>query len=282
MKRIHVSCLLAAAAMIAKANASFFDDFNTPGTFLNDYNIYQNTTPPTLSTTGSPYTQSATTGVGGTGGIDVITGGTAGITPDSTAINKGNVFDFSTSGSSLTISAMMKVIPPLETNNRELHLGFSTDATSGMNGNTGLSFMSLRFNPTAVGSTTFTPQWQTKTAAGAVVNTSVTPNITFVANDWYLMSLTFVNNGGGAIAGSGFVQDFGTDGLTVGAVTSITGASLTSADIAADPSVYAAFRGFQRDGLATLDNLSAVPEPSSIALLGFAGAGLFLVRRRKS
>jgi hypothetical protein len=98
------------------------------------------------------------------------------------------------------------------------------------------------------------------------------------------MSLTFVNNGGGSIGGSGFVQDFGTDGLTAGATTQLTPVSLTSADIAADTTVYAAFRGFNRDGLGAVDNFAAtqnVPEPSTIALLGLSGA-LLLVRRRRN
>jgi hypothetical protein len=97
------------------------------------------------------------------------------------------------------------------------------------------------------------------------------------------MSLTFVNNGGGSIGGSGSVQDFGTDGLTAGAITQLTPITLTSADIAADPTVYAAFRGFHNDGLGTLDNFAAtvnVPEPSTIALLGLSGAFLIARRRR--
>ena len=281
MKRLHLCCLLAAAGLIAKSNASFFDDFNTPGSFQLNYNVYQNTSPSTVSFTGSPYTQSANTGVGGSGGIDVAVP-VAGITADSTAINKTQSFDFSQSGTALTISAFMKAIAPTETGNRMLQLGFVNDATSGMNGNAGLSFTSLRFNPTATTSMTFTPQWQTKTAAGSVVNTAVSPNITFVQNDWYLMSLTFVNNGGGAIGGSGFVQDMGVDGTTSGTITPITSANLTSADIAADATVFAAFRSFQKDGVAALDNFAAVPEPSSLALFGAASAGLLILRRRRS
>jgi hypothetical protein len=281
MKRLHLCCLLAAAGLIAKSNASFFDDFNTAGSFQLNYNVYQNTATPTVSFTGSPYTQSANTGVGGSGGIDVAAPVT-GITADSTSINKSQSFDFSQSGTTLTISAFMKAIAPTETGNRMLQLGFVNDATSGMNGNAGLSFTSMRFNPTAVGSMTFAPQWQTKTAAGATVNTTVTPNITFVQNDWYLMSLSFVNNGGGAIGGSGFVQDMGVDGTTPGAITTITSANLTSADIAADATVFAAFRSFHNDGVATLDNFSAVPEPSTVALFGAASAGLLMLRRRRS
>jgi hypothetical protein len=98
------------------------------------------------------------------------------------------------------------------------------------------------------------------------------------------MSLTFVNNGGGNIGASGSVQDFGTDGLTAGATTQLTPITLSSADIAADPTVYAAFRGFRGDGTGTIDNFAAtvnVPEPSTLALLGLSGA-FFLARRRRA
>src|SRR5690348_4343093 len=98
MKRLHLCCLLAAAGLIAKSNASFFDDFNTPGSFQLNYNVYQNTSPSTVSFTGSPYSQSANTGVGGSGGLDVLSAPTgSGITADSTAINKTQSFDFSQS-----------------------------------------------------------------------------------------------------------------------------------------------------------------------------------------
>jgi hypothetical protein len=268
---------------------SFFVDFNTANQFTDNFNVYQNAATPVVSFTGSPYTQGAASGIGGTGGIDVTAGGgTTGLTSDSTAIYKNSTFDFSTSGTSLTISAMMKIIPTSETGNRLLQLGFVNDPTSGMNGNAGLAFTSMRFNPPgttgASGSVAYTPQWQTKVAAGTTtVNTAGAPSpINFTTGDWYKMSLTFVNNGGGSIGGSGSVQDFGTDGLTAGAITQLTPITLTSADIAADPTVYAAFRGFHNDGLGTLDNFAAtvnVPEPSTIALLGLSGA--FLVARRR-
>jgi len=285
MTPTKAAILVAAAALIAKTQAqSFFEDFNTAGSYANNFNAYINATPPGTN----PYSQSAASGVGGSGGIDIAAAAT-GITVDSTSIYKNSTFNFANSGSSLTVSAMMKIVPTTENGNRLLQLGFVNDPTSGMNGNAGLAFTSMRFNPPAttggVGSVPYTPQWQTKTAAGTTVATAGAPSpVNFTTGNWYLMSLTFVNNGGGSIGGSGFVQDFGTDGLTAGATTQLTPVSLSSADIAADATVFAAFRGFKGDGLGNVDNFAAtqnVPEPSTIALFGLSGA-LFLARRRRS
>jgi hypothetical protein len=284
MTRTHSTLLAVAAAFLATTHAqSFFEDFNTAGSYANNFNVYINATPAGTN----PYSQSATGGVGGSGVINVSSA--AGTTPDSTSIYKNTTFNFANSGSSLTVSAMMQIVPTSETGNRLLQLGFVNDPTSGMNGNAGLAFTSLRFNPpgttNGVGSVAYTPQWQTKTAAGSTVSTAGAPSpVNFTTGDWYLMSLTFVNNGGGNIGGSGFVQDFGTDGLTAGSTIQLTPITLTSADIAADTTVYAAFRGFNRDGLGNLDNFAAtanVPEPTTMALVGLSGA-LFLARRRRS
>src|SRR5436309_11528029 len=106
MTPTKAAILVAAAALIAKTQAqSFFEDFNTVGSYANNFNVYINATPPGTN----PYSQSAASGVGGSGGIDVSSA--SGTTPDSTSIYKNSTFDFSNSGSSLTVSAMMKIVP---------------------------------------------------------------------------------------------------------------------------------------------------------------------------
>src|SRR6476469_10061171 len=122
MTSTKTAVLVAAAALIAKAQAqSFFEDFNTAGSYANNFNVYITATPPGTN----PYSQTAGSGIGGSTGISVSNA--AGTTPDSTSIYKNSTFDFSSSGSSLTVSAMMKIVPTVETGNRLLQLGFVND-----------------------------------------------------------------------------------------------------------------------------------------------------------
>jgi hypothetical protein len=283
VNRVHLGCLAVLGASLVMAQAqSFTVNFNTPGDLANNFNIYQNTSPPvTNAATGSPYSQSLTGGVGGSGLVNIAAPGT-GITPDATAIYMNTSFDFSTAGAALNISAYVNVIAPTETGNRLLHLGFANSSTSGLNGNAGLAFMGFRLNPTTIGSTVFTPQWQTKTVSGSTVNTAGGGNLTLTAGDWYEVSVTFQNLGGGNIQGSGFVEDFGVNGLTPGASFSISPITFTSADIASNSAVWAAFRTFQADGDGGFDNFSAsvVPEPGTTVLVGL-GLGTFLLVGRR-
>ncbi len=285
LKGLRLSGLIVLGASSIMGQAQTISlNFDTAGDLANNFNIYQNSTPPsTNAPTGSPYSQGLTGGVGGSGRVNIAAPAT-GITPDSTAIYKNASFDFSTVGATLNVSAYVNVIAPTETGNRLLHLGFANDSTSGMNGNAGLAFMGFRLNPTAIGSTVFAPQWQTKTASGSTVNTSGGANLTLTAGDWYEVSVTFANNGSGSIQASGVIQDFGTDGLTPGASTAISSIALTSSDIASDPNVWAAFRTFAADGAGGLDNFSAlsvIPEPGTAVLVGLGLGGLLVARRRQ-
>lgn len=289
MKRVHLGCLVALAASWATAQAQTVTvNFDAAGALDNNFNIYQNISaanggPVINAATGSPYSQVLAGGVGGSGRVNIATPAT-GITTDSTAIYKNTSFDFSTAGKALNISASVNIIATTESGNRLLQLGFANENNSGMNGNAGLAFMSLRLNPTAINSTVFAPQWQTKVASGTTtVNTTGGANVTLTAGDWYQLSLTFANLGAGSIQGSGFVQDFGADGLTPGASFSFSPITLTSADIASDSSTWPAFRTFAADGSGGLDNLSAsaVPEPGTTVLVGLGLGTLLLAGRRQ-
>src|ERR1039457_941475 len=221
--RVHLGSLAVLGASLVMAQAqSVTVNFNTLGDLANNFNIYLNTTPPLVNpAAGSPYSQSLTGGVGGSGSVS-IAAPAPGITNDSTAIWKNSSFDFSTAGATVNVSAFVNVIAPTEAGNRLLHLGFANENTSGLNGNAGLAFMGFRLNPIAVGSTIFSPQWQTKTASGGTVNTSGGGNLTLTVGDWYQVSVTFANLGAGNIQGSAVVEDFGVDGLTPGASASIS------------------------------------------------------------
>jgi hypothetical protein len=284
MLKNTILALILALAVLDLHAQSFTINFDTLGDLANNFNIYQNTSPPVVNAaTGSPYSQGLTGGVGGSGLVNIATPAT-GITPDSTAIYRNTSFDFSTAGDTLNISAYVDVIAPTEAGNRLLHLGFANENTSGLNGNAGLAFMGFRLNPTAVGSTIFAPQWQTKTASGGTVNTAGGGNLTLTAGDWYQVSVTFQNLGGGNIQGSAVVEDFGVNGLMPGASASISPVTLTSADIAGDSSVWAAFRTFEADGAGGLDNFGAasvIPEPGTTVLVGMGLGALLFARRRQ-
>lgn len=275
-KLIVLLCVFAAAGSLQAQN--FSENFNTAGA-LGSFNVYQNATPGL----GSPYSEVTSGGVGGSGAIAVAVGGTA-VTADSTLIYKNSVFDFSQAGLGLTISTFLNVSTQTAGGNRLMQLGFVNENTSGMNGNAGLAFASLRLGSTGTSGNIYTPQFQTKTAAGSTVNTTLAPNLTLTVGNWYKLSGTFVNTGSGNIQASGFLQDFGTDGQTAGSVVfSFPSTNLTSLDIASDSTVYAALRGFKADGLNLADNFSAatvVPEPGSAALL-LAALGAVLARNRK-
>jgi hypothetical protein len=261
---------------------SFFESFDSPGALANNFNVYQNTTPPVVNAaTGSPYSQSLTGGVGGSGGVSILV---TNVTADATLIQKNTVFDFSHVGVTLTIASWLNVSTQTAGGNRLLQLGFVNESTNGLNGNTGLAFTSLRLSSTGTSGDVYTPQWQTKTAAGATVSTSLAPNVTLIAGEWYELEGSFLNLGGGNILATGFLQDYGTSGVIPGSIVySFPSTTLTSADIASDPTVYAALRGFKNDGLNTVDNFlaaSVIPEPGTVSLV-LLGLTVFAARGRK-
>jgi len=207
------------------------------------------------------------------------------VTADSTAIFKNQSFDFSKTGAQLTISQNLNLIPVNGGGNRLLQLGFVNENTSGMNGNAGLAFMSLRLSTVGSTGNTYGPAYQDKTAAGSTVNTTLTPNVTLTPGDWYKLSGTFENLGGGKFQVSGLLQDYGPAGLS-SPVTVFTfpAQAFTNTEVTSDSTLWAAFRSFHNDGANALDNLSAqaVPEPRTLALwlTGLAALAAGRIRRK--
>jgi hypothetical protein len=254
-------------------------DFNTPGQLANNFNFYTNATPPV----GNPYTQYPIGGIGNSGAVGVAAGGTT-VTADSTGIYKSQSFDFSKAGAQLTISEYVNLIPVTSGGNRLLQLGFVNENTSGMNGNPGLAFMSLRLSTVGTSGNTYTPAYQDKMSAGSTVNTTFTPNVNLTSGDWYKLSGTFLNQGGGKFQVSGLLEDYGATGLS-SPVTVFTfpNQSFSNTDITGDAAVWAAFRSFHGDGANALDNFTAqaVPEPGMLALWVTALLGLGCWRRSR-
>ena len=259
---------------------SFFESFDAPGTLASDFNIFQNASPGL----GSPYSQVTSGGVGNTGGISVS--GATNVTADATMIQKNTVFDFSKVGVTLTVLTMFNVSAQTSTGNKILQLGFVNASTNGLNSNDGTAFTSLRLLSTSASGNIYASQYQTKVAAGtsSVTSANLAANIALTVGDWYELSGSFINLGGGQILAKGFLEDFGASGVFPPSVVyTFPTTVLTSVDIASDPSVYAGLRGFNSDGLHMVDNFSAVmvvPEPGTISLV-LLGLTAFALRARK-
>jgi hypothetical protein len=288
MKQIALPVLIAAMGYFARAQAqNVAVTFNTAGELAAKFNVYQNTTPSTLVAPGSPtspYSQVIGVGAGGGGGVAISSG--TGIIADSTAIYKNSSFNFASSGTTLTITSLLNVSANTGGGNRLLQLGFVNENTSGMNGNAGLAFMSLRLSTVGTSGNVYTPNFQIKDAASGTSGPNFTPNVTLTPGEWYQLSGTFENKGGGQIQISGTLKDFGIDGTTPGAtVFNYPATTLTAVDIANDSSVWPAFRSFKNDGATALDSFtatSAIPEPGTFMLLGAGISGLLIAARRRS
>ena len=257
-------------------------DFNTPGQLANQFNIYQNATPGL----GSPYAQYPIGGLGDGGAVAVLPGATN-VTPDATAIFKNQSLDFSSAGAQLNISEYINVVAQTGSGNRLLQLGFVNENTSGMNGNNGLAFMSLRLSTVGASGNIYTPAYQDKMSAGSTVNTSLSPNVTLTPGDWYRLSGSFLNLGGGKFEVSGLLEDYGPAGIS-SPVTVFTFApqDFTNTEITSDAAVWAAFRSFHADGANALDNFTAqvVPEPGvlTLCIAGFLGLGCWFRAGRRN
>jgi hypothetical protein len=277
---------LATMALCVSALSTFAQnvsvDFNTPGQLANQFNIYQNATPGL----GSPYAQFPIGGLGNGGAVAVLPAATN-VTADSTAIFKNQSFDFSKTGAQVGISEYINVVANTAGGNRLLQLGFVNENTSGMNGNAGLAFMSLRLSTVGTSGNVYTPAFQDKTSAGSTFNTTLSPNVTLTPGDWYELSGSFLNLGGGKFQASGLLQDYGPTGLS-SPVTVFTFApqDFTNAEVTSDSSVWPAFRSFNADGANALDNFhaQAVPEPGVLALCiaGFLGLGCWFRLGRRN
>jgi hypothetical protein len=281
MKTSPLAATILSSSVLCSFAQSINVDFNTAGQLTSDFNIYQNATPGL----GSPYAQFPIGGIGNGGAVAVLPGA-ANVTADSTAIFKSQSFDFSNPGAQLQISEYANVVANSAGGNRLLQLGFVNENTSGMNGNAGLAFMSLRLSTVGSSGNVYSPAFQDKQSAGSTVNTTLTPNVTLTPGDWYKLSGTFLNLGGGKFQVSGSLEDFGAAGLST-PVTVFTFAPQTfsNAEMTSDATVWAAFRSFHADGANALDNFTAqaVPEPNVLALwvIGVLGVGWSFRRKER-
>jgi hypothetical protein len=256
----------------------FNESFDTPSA-MNAFTVYQNPSPGV----GSPYSQLASGGVLGGGGVTVAAGGPT-VTPDATLVRADTPFDFAKTGVPLTITTLLNILPQTAGGNVLLQLGLVNDSTSGMNDRPGFAFASLTLSSSGSSGNIYTPQFQTKTLFGEVVTLGLATNLTLEAGNWYELHGTFLNLGGGAVQASGFLREVTSDSGYGGPIIyTFPTTVFDSPDLASDTTAYAALRGFRVDGLNALDNFSAlvpIPEPSSVSLVAL-GLGIALAHKQR-
>lgn len=228
---------------------------------------------------------SATVGTGGLGGLEH----TATLPEDTTAVYTPASFDLTT-GAMHTISIDFKTgtVPFGGPSNAVVMLGFTANNNTGFYSNTADAFIGGRVrHQGAVNGL----QSQTK-VSGGTGSTSFPANnalsgITFVADNWYRLSLSVTRDGNVAsqFAYTMTLTDIGSTGTSgPAAVTNGTLAStFLNADLYSDTTAYAAFRGVPgvTGSNVAFDNFTAiaVPEPACALLLSVGALGL-LARRR--
>jgi hypothetical protein len=224
-----------------------FVDFNSAGEYANNFNPWQDAG----GVNGGNYSfaESASAGVAGSGGVTVFANN------DTTATYKAGSWNFSTNGSTMIASVLVKENG--QTSPNKVQLGFMNMNNNGLNGNAGVTFETFRVVPTAAGIWSLREQFRT-----AAVNTETTiNNVNVVAGRWYKFVVSLTNTAGavGAYTAGCAIYDYGPDGLTPGAnivtfntVTNHTGQ--TDVTVAA---MWPAIRAFQNAGIDAWDNFLA-------------------------
>lgn len=193
---------------------------------------------------------------------------------DTTAAYTGESFKFTTVGHRMMASMFVKVTANTAASTM-LQLGFGGDDTTRFEGGPRPAFISLRVQTTAASGLPVALQAvykPTDANTGTSISTVAT-GASLISGNWYLFTADFQNNGAGEVLFSGSLVDYGVSGLVAGAtkltVTDHAVAGLSA--ITADPSLYAAFRGFNGAGADLYDNFEAkeyaIPEPSVVMLM---------------
>jgi uncharacterized repeat protein (TIGR03806 family) len=223
---------------------SVFLDFNTTGQYTNNFNTWNDAGG--IDGFSDAFSEGTTAGIAGAGGVTVFQ------SSDTTATYKTGSWDFSTNGSTLIFSVMIKANG--QTSGNKVQLGIVNTNYNGLNGNAGVSFESFRFVPSSATTWSLREQFRTNntTAAETVFGT-----VNVIVGHWYkfVIGLTNTSGSGGNLAGSAAVFDYGSDGLTPGtnAVTFSTAVAHGGSTITV-PAVWVGLRAFQNAGIDAWDS----------------------------
>jgi hypothetical protein len=295
-RRFLAACAGFASLMVVSAAQAGVVTFDSATDLANNFNI--NVQSGTAATPGFPGFVAVTSGgLNNSGAVDVTAGPSA--TLDATAVY--NQQSFNPQAGTITISQFVKVQATPTIGDRLLHLGIIDDpsATHQLNGGGAAhaDFISARLSPTVVsaaGATTAAYAYQVQAGnspdaatATATFNNTQSANFNLNIGDWYQFTVN-VNRTATANTFSvdGVLQDFGTDGLTPGAIQTFAPQTIATdtTDMYNDTSVFGAFRSHAGQGGADLLDTFSIsqntPEPTTLGFLGLGAIGMLARRRR--
>jgi PKD repeat protein len=253
-----VQCFASLALICALVQApaqTAFVNFDTPGQYTGNFNPWNDVG----GADGGNYSfvESASGGVNGSGSVSVFQNN------DTTATYNGS-WDFSTNGSTITVSVMVKANG--QTTGNKVQLGILNSSNNGLNNNVGIAFESFRIVPASATSFTLREQFH---SGGGLTETQL-GTITTTVGNWYKFVVTLTNTAGasGNYEAACAIFDYGAEGLTPGAniVTSPTLMSHTGQTDITVPAMWPALRAFQNGGIDGWDNF-LVYTPGSLPII---------------
>ncbi|HEV2208470.1 MAG TPA: chitobiase/beta-hexosaminidase C-terminal domain-containing protein [Verrucomicrobiae bacterium] len=223
-----------------------FLDFNVPGEYTNNFSAWNDIGGGNNGGTYA-FAENPAAGVGGSGAVAVIN------SSDTTATYSSGSWNFSTNGSTITVSLLLYTDG--QTSGNKVQLGVINSTTNGLNANAGVAFASYRFIPQSATTWQLYEQYR---SGGAMTTSPSLGAVTVQTGHWYkfVLSLTNTSGASGNYSTACALYDYGATGLSPGTnlITFSTLASHTAQEIATDTAVWPALRAFQNAGISTWDN----------------------------